>query len=775
MACGRTRESEAHAVTPVWTRLREIVVPPRSAVVILTLASVGAIGTRMLPDASAVAWMIRVASVSTLVGVIPGALVLLAWRPRESIGLLELLGLSLAISFAVVQVCTVAALTLHCSPMQTTSALAVFGVAHAAMALQRTRRGVTVRITPDEIAVALVVAGLAIFLYAAGSPFEDQEDVIHVSVVQRLAYLPTPAIGNIYLSPGITYTYLFPGTHYMLALMSRIGDIEPLFLYHKLRAFWGVAAIVLLYGCARAVFESSRIALASTLVAAAFVANGTFADVPGLQWAQMAPYSHASDVALGVLLPALLLLAFWFLRSPAPRESRFFLAATLGMAFMLIAVHPREIVQFLVYLAAFAAVLVVGRGERTLLRRAVVLLVLVGGLLIVYRLAYQELAPAVESLVHDRREDLGRLFMESSVRELLAAPLPLLDKYMPFFPLIFQWWTPVVLLASPVVLYSLRSRPLAWLVAASTVTYLLILRVPVLAIPYAYTTYFEILYTPVRNVIPFVHMLAGVALALVAAQLARCRYVVLSILALSGSWAIIELFRHFGTVASHRPDALFVPVLTGYAFALTGVRRRPLSVGEPHWVDEARPRWSLAFALLLLPVMAVTRVPSGGVVKASWSNREPTPVALVEHMKCRENGEFCTPPFALVEFMRAEVPIDAVLAADTHENYAPTLFMPQQIVIWSGGFQLINSGQLFAGYFGHLARAKAASLDQPFFNDHETRAQRLAFIRDLRVTHVLVTPRLYREMKAALARDVDLFVPRYDNGAWALYEVTVRS
>jgi hypothetical protein len=101
--------------------------------------------------------------------------------------------------------------------------------------------------------------------------------------------------------------------------------------------------------------------------------------------------------------------------------------------------------------------------------------------------------------------------------------------------------------------------------------------------------------------------------------------------------------------------------------------------------------------------------------------------------------------------------------------------MPQQIVIWSGGFQLINSGQLFAGYFGHLARAKAASLDQPFFNDHETRAQRLAFIRDLRVTHVLVTPRLYREMKAALARDVDLFVPRYDNGAWALYEVTVRS
>lgn len=758
-----------------WSGLREIVVPPRRAASILVLAGVSAISTRMLPEASALGWMIRVASASALLGVIPGALVLLAWRPRGSIGLLELLGLSLGISFAVVQFLTVAALTLHWSPTQTTAALAVLVVAHAAVVLRRTGSGVSVRITPGDVAVAFVAAGIGAFLYAAGSPFDNQEDAIHVSLVQRLAHLPAPAIGNIYLSPGITYTYLFPGTHYMLALMSRIGDIEPLFLYHKLRAFWGVAAIILMYGCARAAFESSRIALASTLVSAAFVANGTFADVPGMLWAQMAPYSHASDVAMGVLLPALLLLTFWFLRSAASRESHFFLTATLGMAFMLIVVHPREIVQFLVYLTAFAAILVAGRGERALVHRTLLLLLLVAGLLVIYRLWYQDSAVAVESLVRDRREEIGSLFMDSSVQALFATPLPLLDEYMPAFALTFQWWNPVVLVISPLLLYSLRSRRLAWLVAASTVTYLLILRFPVLAIPYAYATYFEILYTPVRNVVLFVHMLAGVAFALLAAQLAHYRYVLLCIFALTGSWAIIELFGRFGTLADHHPDLLFVPALIGYAVALVGLRRKPLSAGEPHWVDEARPRWWLAFALLLMPVIAATRVPDGGVVKVSWSNREPTPAALVEHMECREDGEFCPPPSALVEFMRSQVPIDAVLAVDAREAFGPTLFVPHQVVIWPGAFGLANFEQLFAGYVAHLARAKAASLEQPFFNAYETREQRLAFIRDLRVTHVLVNPRLYSGMKAVLARDVAVFVPRYDNGAWALYEVTVGS
>jgi hypothetical protein len=167
----------------------------------------------------------------------------------------------------------------------------------------------------------------------------------------------------------VVYTYPFPGTHYLMALMSRLGDIEPLFLYHKLRTLWGVTAIVLLYGCAWAVLVNAHAALAVALVAVALVANGTFAGVPGMYWGQLAPYSHASDVAMGVLLPALLLVSLGYLRATNRREALVCLTASVGMACMLIVVHPREIVQFLVYVAVFGLVIVIGRGPRPLVVR----------------------------------------------------------------------------------------------------------------------------------------------------------------------------------------------------------------------------------------------------------------------------------------------------------------------------------------------------------------------------------------------------------------------
>ena len=100
--------------------------------------------------------------------------------------------------------------------------------------------------------------------------------------------------------------------------------------------------------------------------------------------------------------------------------------------------------------------------------------------------------------------------------------------------------------------------------------------------------------------------------------------------------------------------------------------------------------------------------------------------------------------------------------------------MPQQVTVWSGAIErLVEPRRAFPVYFRHLDRATAASLDQPFFNDRETREERVSFIRDLKVTHVLVNPRLYSTMKEVLAKDGDLFSRLYDDGTWALYEVTL--
>jgi hypothetical protein len=95
------------------------------------------------------------------------------------------------------------------------------------------------------------------------------------------------------------------------------------------------------------------------------------------------------------------------------------------------------------------------------------------------------------------------------------------------------------------------------------------------------------------------------------------------------------------------------------------------------------------------------------------------------------------------------------------------------VAVWSGVHEgLVDSRAVFPVYLVHLDRARAVSRDQPFFDRAETRDERLAFIPDLRITHVLLNPVLYKEMKVVFDGDRDQFAPLYDDGQWALFRVT---
>jgi hypothetical protein len=101
--------------------------------------------------------------------------------------------------------------------------------------------------------------------------------------------------------------------------------------------------------------------------------------------------------------------------------------------------------------------------------------------------------------------------------------------------------------------------------------------------------------------------------------------------------------------------------------------------------------------------------------------------------------------------------------------------MPQQMVVWPGGTEsLLDPESIFPRYFEYLKTAQDDSEDQPLFNSTDTRDRREAFVRDLRVTHVLLNPRLYASMKPVFDADAALFTSRYDDGHWALYEVVRR-
>jgi hypothetical protein len=740
--------------------------------------SAAAVATRWLPHGWEAAWTLKVVGASVAVGVAPGLLALLAYGPRPSFGLLELLGFGVGISFALIELLTVAVVTFHWSPVTGISVLAAVAVMHAWLAVRRADAGVSVRMDGGDVLLLGLIGVVAVALYALGSPFQSAEDRYHVSIVQRLAYLDSPSIETLYFSPGVIYIYPYPGTHYLMALMSRVGEIEPIFLYHKLRMFWGAAAIIMLYGCTRALFASARVALVASVVATLFVANGAFATVEGMYWGQLAPHSHASDVAMGVLLPGALLLAFGFMCSREAREARFFLAATMMIVFALVVVHPREIVQFFVYVGAFAGLLFLTKTLDPLRRRAVTVLLATLFVLVTYRVWYEATSAAfserglivARTLVTERREGIRRLLVESSSADLFGPPLPFLEEYMPASLPTYAGWNPIALASGPFILYVFRRNRLAWLPLAAILAYVVIIRFPVVALLYAYVTYFEILYTPVRNVIFFIYMLTGVGVYLIAARLARHNYATLSIGAAVAAAGGIWLFQQFGTAAFRHSEMFLTSLLVAYGIVVGSLLRSGPEATQSNVKDPPASRLALAVALIGIPLTIGTSTPAA----APLERREPslsTPERLHASLAGSVDDEFRPPPPALISFAHRHIPASGVLAVDRLERHQPALFMPQQMVVWPGEIEGIpNPEELFPSYYRHLKRASAVGRDQPLFHPDESADDRLAFVRDLGVTHVLVNPRLYGTMKPILDNDI-LFNTVYDDGAWAVYAI----
>jgi hypothetical protein len=267
-----------------------------------------------------------------------------------------------------------------------------------------------------------------------------------------------------------------------------------------------------------------------------------------------------------------------------------------------------------------------------------------------------------------------------------------------------------------------------------------------------------------------VYLLTGIALYVVAARLARLGYVAGTGLALSIAGVFAWVFPRAEPFFARQPEWFFIPLLAGYAvtFALLFVwRDRPL---RDEWLTRPPRPWIACLLALGVPMAAVTTVPDTAVREVNWDGSRLTP--FVPIATCGRPDDFCPPPQILIDFAHREVPADAVFAIDQREQYPAALFMPQQMVVWPGTADgLYEPEQLFATYYGHHRRTRAAYAEQPFFNDRETRAERLEFLRDLAVTHVLVNPRHYRRMMPILIDDPDLFTKRYDDGRWAVYEV----
>jgi hypothetical protein len=746
------------------------------------------------------------------VGFVPGALVVVAVRPCAGLTLLEVFGMGVALSLGWVQLATVISLTLHIP----VSAMAVAwaGASAAAAAVLAVRRppdpSWAVRLDAREAVIGGSLLTLAAPLYLKGAPFLTWDDQVHAALVRRLAYVRHPALDNLHFLPNLVFTYPFPGTHFLMALVSQLGGIDALFVYHKLRFFWGVVALTFLYLIARRVFEDSRLAFVVAMPAILFVFNGSFGDGPDLNWGQLAPQSNPADVALSVLLPALLMMALHFLEAKGGRTSAFFFVGSLAVAAMVAMVQIRSIVQFLVYLGSFTvAVLLFGRDRRHLARSA---LLVAGtlGIVAVYLLFQRLAVPHISAAVDVHRAVMLAAARSFSLAQWLSPPLEL----VPGFDSLFWSWHPLMLLASPLLLIVFRKKPLMRLVGASILVYLLLVRVPALALLYAYATHFEILSWPVRNVGLFTYLLTGTCLYAIAATLGRIRHRVLALAAAGAIALFVALTWSRGTTVfvAHR-DLFFVPVVLMYGIAVVGLRSAdspPSGVGLG--AEAAGPSWKGPFILLVTLLTLLTPIPKSsplavralhdGIAAFAYPSNIPlTPKALVTGLRCVDaaNSDLpllpvagspkslkarypsCPPSYALVRWSEATLGEDALVLADATDLYALSVFIPQHVltglpwrslpIAWGG----VYVRGLFPAYFRALDLALRDHGTQPFFNERESLEEKVAFLQAVGVTHIFVQAAQSAVVAPLVRGRTDLLRKLYDDGEWAVYEVTARS
>ena len=299
---------------------------------------------RLLP-ADGVGLGVRVALAAACVLLLPGAVLVRAiGRPLQpALALSASFALSLAVVFAAFAVTFLVAGTIRLT-------LGVIAAVTLAAAVPAVRAG---RPAFDrlEVRVVLVVCACALAFAALvwwATPVLSTGDMLfHLGRARRLAetdVLSSVAVANEFADGGLHPGYAFPLWHGTLALVATLAGVDVAHVVLHLSTVLVLPAFVVAYAAGRALFDHWA---GGAAVAAAQVAQLGFAR-PGV--GSYATLSLPASVTRVVLVPALLALAFAFLRVPDRRLLPSIAAASLAVA----VIHPTYLVLVGIPATAFA-------------------------------------------------------------------------------------------------------------------------------------------------------------------------------------------------------------------------------------------------------------------------------------------------------------------------------------------------------------------------------------------------------------------------------------
>ena len=289
---------------------------------------------RLLPQHGFGLWL-RLAA-ATLVLLAPGRLVARA---------LGLRSWAASFTWSVALVAVALALTFAVHASLTLALVLVLLAGAAALPFQRRRRaGPDVRVPG---AVALAGAGLGIALWSVEGLVKG-DALFHLGRVRKLGDFGSLSLRAVdeFKDGGLHPGYAFPLWHGWLALVARLGGVDPTAVVLHESSLLAPLALVLAFEMGRALFRSSWLAFAVLLAQVGMIALAaggggayTSLELPG-------------TTARQLLVPAAIALFFRLVREPSWRSAVTLAAAGMGLAF----VHPTYALFLALPFAGFAVV-----------------------------------------------------------------------------------------------------------------------------------------------------------------------------------------------------------------------------------------------------------------------------------------------------------------------------------------------------------------------------------------------------------------------------------
>jgi hypothetical protein len=303
----------------------------------LLLLAVPLLGiARVLPEHGVGLWL-RLGA-ATLVLLLPGRLIARALGRQGAAG-------AFAWSCAVVAAALAVTFAVHGSLDLTLALVLVAGVValpfswRAPSQPRRERRG--------RGLVALAGVGLGIALWSVEGIVHG-DALFHLGRVRKLAEFGDLSLRTVdeFKDGGLHPGYAFPLWHGWLALVGKLGGVDPTAVVLHESSILAPLALVLAFEMGRAVFRSGWLAAGTVLVQVSLIA---FAPGGGGAYAVL---ELPGTVARQLLVPAVIALFFRFVRGPSWQVGAALGAAGLDLAF----VHPTYALFVAIPLAGFALV-----------------------------------------------------------------------------------------------------------------------------------------------------------------------------------------------------------------------------------------------------------------------------------------------------------------------------------------------------------------------------------------------------------------------------------